>query len=312
MPAPEEEIELIAYLIEHKAGLSTTRSKNIAAMFADGGIEEFLETTSEELTAMMSPKGRTLLKSGEPQRVEAASRAYDRSIGVRENWISLLAERFTAKQLETINSLNLGSLSINPFLVSSLKLEEPDDVVRFNVYQTATRSIVTSMGNAIEDIALRSGGERIEQRNSGFDLKKTIGDETFWIQIKSGTNTMNADMVRYFREKVGQKEKESERNVARLGLTYGKKEQVSGQIRGNLPHFDERVIVGRELWEFISGEERHHEKVLDAMEQAAQKTLGSDSVIDAIEDSIARIKAEFRAKYGDGPNAVEKAMEDLI
>ncbi len=281
-------------------------------MFAEGGIDEFCETTSEELADMKSPKGRALLRGDEPERVETASRTYDRSQDVRGNWVSLLAGRFTARQLETINSLSLESLTINPFLVRSLKLEEPDDIVRFNVYQAVTRSIVTSMGNAIEAIALRSGGERIEQGNSGFDLKKTLGDETFWIQIKSGTNTMNVDMVRYFREKASQKERQSERNVARLGLTYGKKEQVSGQIRGNLPEFDERVIVGRELWEFVSGEDGYHERVLAAMENAAQKSLGSNSVIDAVEDSIVRITAEFQAKYGVGPDAVKRSIEGFI
>lgn len=312
MAAPEEEVELIAYLIHHEAGLSVARAKNIAAVFADGGIEEFCETTSEELAAMRSPKGRVLLKGGEPEAVEAASRAYDMSLDVRGNWISLLAGRFTARQLKTINSLSLENLTINPFLVRSLKLEEPKDIVRFNVYQAVTRSIVTSMGSAIEAVVLRSGGERIEQGNSGFDLKKTLGDETFWIQVKSGTNTMNIDMVRYFRDKARQKEGGAGRNIARLGLTYGKKEQVSGQIRDNLPDFDERVIVGRELWEFVSGEDGYHERVLAAMEQAAQKTLGSDSVIDAIEDSIARITAEFQAKYGSGPDAVKRSIEEFI
>lgn len=288
------------------------RSKNIAALFADGGINEFCETASEELGDMRSPRGRPLLRGEEPEKVEAASRAYDTSLDVRGNWISALAGRFTARQLETINSLSLESLSINPFLVRSLKLKEPEDIVRFNVYQAVTRSIVTSMGNAIEAIALRSGGERIEQGNSGFDLKKTSGEETYWIQVKSGTNTMNVDMVRYFREKASQKEAESERNIARLGLTYGKKDQVSGQIRGNLPGFDERVIVGRELWEFVSGEDGYHGRVLAAMEKAAQKTLGSDSVIDAIEDSIARITAEFQVKHGSGPDAVGRSIEEFI
>lgn len=312
MPAPEEEVELVAYLIEHEAGLSTIRSKNIAAMFADGGVREFLDTAPEELAAMKSPKGRPLLRGEEPEKVVSASRAYDRSLGVRENWALLLAGRFTARQLETIRGLRLESLTINPLLVRSLKLEEPEDVVRFNVYQAATRSIVTSMGNAIEDIVLRSGGERIEQGGSGFGFKKTLGEDVYWIQIKSGTNTMNVSMVNDFWRYASRKEREAGRNIARLGLTYGKKEQVSGQIKGNLPGFDERVIVGRELWEFVSGEDGYHERVLALMERAAEKTLGSDSVIDAIEDSIARITAEFRVKYGNGPDAVERAIKDLI
>ncbi|MFP4009071.1 MAG: hypothetical protein ACLFV6_13860 [Spirulinaceae cyanobacterium] len=51
-----------------------------------------------------------------------------------------------------LENLNLDDLNPNPFLIQALNLDNPQELIKLNVYMAATRSIVTSMGFFIEKL----------------------------------------------------------------------------------------------------------------------------------------------------------------
>jgi hypothetical protein len=62
--------------------------------------------------------------------------------------------------METLRSTTLNNLDINPFLMKVLNFKTPEDILEFNLYQTVTRSIVTSWGMAVEGLLFRCGADK--------------------------------------------------------------------------------------------------------------------------------------------------------
>lgn len=58
-------------------------------------------------------------------------------------------------------------------------------------------------------------------------------------------------------------------NLLFLGISYGNKNRINDQIKTNLIHYPDSVMIGKELWDFISEETGFYEKILIWIDEIA-------------------------------------------
>jgi|SRR5882672_6450995 len=186
--------------------------------------------------------------------------------------------------------------------------------MKLHITMNTSRSIVTSMGFYLEQLVWASSDD-IEKapRDSNWDFKLTRGGRDHWLQIKSGPNDMDKDQISHWAKRI--EEKISAGGEAYLGFAYGKKSAVSvtlGLLKQYLPDWEMRVMVGKDLWHFVSGDPQHHTRLCTILRQAALTVLHKASIVSELNKAVKRITAEFEAKYGHGEEAVEKFIHEIL
>ena len=232
---------------------------------------------------------------------------------IKENWIRYLTDIFVNRQQANIKKINLNTMNMNPFLIKALNLKTPEEVIKFNVFQTATRSIVTSMGFALENM-LGHSGAKMGGKKDWYDVIKQIGSKSYWLQIKSGPNDLDKDQVIYFNNKFNETEKNVDK-FARLGITYGKRtlDTISmNHIKSYLDNWEDKLLVGKELWDFISSKNDYHKDVLKWIEETSNVLLQNRSIEHMIQATAKNNITEFIQKYGKGEKGVQKYLDESM
>lgn len=227
---------------------------------------------------------------------------------------------FVGNAFEKIMELKLDILDINPFLIRALKFDEAEEVVLFYLYQRITRSIVTSWGMTVENIALAIGAtkvpkkENVSDNGKKFDIKKVRDGKKYYIQVKSGPNTMNIGMVESLNTMIKKIEERDKNSIGLLGMTFGTKEKLSNQISGNLNKVDNHSIIGSKFWDFISEKKDFAEELLNIIDKAAeiyQKKSGGKKLSDIIEEKYELLLEEWDREYGGREKESIKRVEKL-
>ena len=79
-----------------------------------------------------------------------------------------------------------------------------------------------------------------------------------------------------------------------------------------LPEMEIRTLVGRELWDFLSGDDQFHVRLFDSLRISASKILGSRSIQEEIEKKINDLLLEFKKRYGDGEQGLAKYIQSIF
>ncbi|MEG3841655.1 PmeII family type II restriction endonuclease [Microcoleus sp. herbarium14] len=310
--------ELLAFVLEKEVGLPARKSQSLAGHFAE--LEEFINLEAETLrNGISSISGKRALRFT-PDEIEGilafiSSGKLSLQLTIAENFLGSICRDFTGRQLAMVENLTLGKIHPNPFLIRALNLDTPEEVVRLNVYMTATRSIVTSMGFFIEKLLI-SCSESAENppEESGWDAIKTTSDgEKCWIQVKSGPNDMDKDQIVYWAAKIEEKIQEGDR--AYIGIAYGKRTNKTvtlGLLKQILPNSEMITLIGRELWDFVSEDTRYTVNLFEVLRQSASQVLAESSIAEAIERCSDRIIDEFIGKYGEGSQGVFNYIADIF
>ncbi|MEG3919453.1 PmeII family type II restriction endonuclease [Microcoleus sp. T3_A4] len=310
--------ELLAFVLEKEVGLLARKSRSFASHFAE--LEEFLNLEAATLrNGISSISGKTALRftCDEIERILAfiSSGKLSLQLTVAENFLASICRDFTGRQLVMVENLTLGKIHPNPFLIRALNLDTPEEVVRLNVYMTATRSIVTSMGFFIQKLLIScSESAEIPPEESGWDAIKTTSEgEKCWIQVKSGPNDMDKDPIVYWAAKIEEKIQEGDR--AYIGIAYGKRTNKTvtlGLLKQILPNSEMITLIGRELWDFVSEDTRYTVNLFEVLRQSASQVLAQSSIDEAIERCSDRIIAELIGKYGEGSQGVFNYIADIF
>nr|WP_255699031.1 PmeII family type II restriction endonuclease [Tychonema sp. BBK16] len=298
--------------------MPTSKSRSFASHFAE--LEEFFNLQVETLiNGISSISGKRALKftPDEIERILAfiSSGKLSLQLTIAENFLGSICRDFTGRQLAMVENLTLGKIHPNPFLIRALNLNTPEEVVRLNVYMTATRSIVTSMGFFIEKLLI-SCSESAESPpgKSGWDAIKTTSDgKKCWIQVKSGPNDMDKDQIVYWAAKIEEKIQEGDR--AYIGIAYGKRTNKTvtlGLLKQILPNSEMITLIGRELWDFVSEDTCYTVNLFEVLRQSASQVLAQSSLDEAIERCSDRLIAEFIGKYGEGSQGVFNYIADIF
>lgn len=85
-----------------------------------------------------------------------------------------------------------------------------------------------------------------------------------------------------------------------IGITYGKRDsdKYVGMFKQYLPEWERRTLIGVELWDYVSGNEAFHIKLMDVIKSTASAFLNEQSIIRKIDDKVLAIVAEFKDRYG--------------
>jgi len=306
--------KLIAVALEVYGGFSESKATKVSYLF--NRTEDFLNVTREQLLSIKTVSGSNVRLSGdEIDRIIQVSRSgkvrADRDTA--QNYISVVTDRFIRRQIENIRKISLEKLNPNPFIAKSLNLNSPRELIEFNVYALAIRSIVTSMGFFVEDLLL-STSDSVEKIKSGWDIVKTDQNNTkHYIQVKSGPNDMDKDQIVSWIKKIGDIETQGDRGY--IGTTYGKRDNATVTftlLRQLMENYEEKTLIGRELWEFLSGDTAFLDRLLETLKETALSIMNTRSILDEIEVAVERVTKEFIDKFGDGEDGVKNYIRTIL
>jgi Type II restriction endonuclease EcoO109I len=125
-----------------------------------------------------------------------------------------------------------------------------------------------------------------------------IGEIKAYLEIKSGTNDINKSQIHHYKGEIELIEKQGFR--AFIAETYGKradKTMSHGLLKQYLPDWENRTLIGKELWVFITNDENYHHKLIDMLLHSSRHILADATIIDKIEEKIEPLTNDFRKKY---------------
>lgn len=269
----------------------------------------FKNATIESLESIRNQEGLPLVKAltdKEKEIVRLVQGDIDDTASLEDNFIALLTARFIRKQTRMLSDMSLEDINTNPLLCGALKLESVSDLVRYNVYALATRSIVTSMGYLVQDLLLYSsadvfdGKEYKEGKNSKWDIVvERLDAVRSYIEVKSGPNDLDAAQVKNYKAEIRAVEKKGHKGY--IGITYGKREANTVTLnlfRQYLENWEERTLIGTELWDYVSDNESYHEELMAMIKQTAALVLQEESIVELIERKIGLLISAFNETYG--------------
>jgi hypothetical protein len=252
-----------------------------------------------------------LLDPEKKRKVLEKLREVDFSKSVETLYTEKILKEFLDSRYESLKNLRLEDLEINVLLVKALGFTTAEDTIEFYIYQRVTRGVVTSWGQkALEELCRVAGakkipeGENVEVSGKRFDLKKEKDGTTYYVQLKSGPNTMIHEI------------EDKHRNVMGiLGMTYGTESQISSQIRGKLVDFEKRAYIGERFWELLSGEEDYYRTLIVLIDQLS-KRYGDQyerSFLQLVTRKKRELGEEWKKKYQSlGEKGLTTFIEEFI
>ena len=165
--------------------------------FKMASIDTFNTFTTEDGT----PCFRALTQK-ERNALQSLQSMIDPNISIEENFIKLLTKDFIRRQEFAISNITLEGLNANPLLCKALKLNTPEEFVKFYTYSAISRSIVTSMGFLVQDLMLYSNTNVFDGKNypatygTKWDvvIEKLNGTKSY-IEVKSGPNDLDKTQI---------------------------------------------------------------------------------------------------------------------
>ncbi len=213
--------------------------------------------------------------------------------------------KFLLNRVNTIRRLKLSDLDINPFLIRILShelgLNSPRKIIEWLVSQRIERGTVTSFGIALEEVAkVFSEGTAVE----GADILKTKRGKRYYIQVKSGPNTIPKDLGVRIAQLLRSAQRRNRGSLVLYGMCYGSRNQVSSIVR----KYVEREggvewKCGREFWEFISDDPRCIAEIYEIAAEVGRTFKDPEkgqTLSEVINQKISELTEEFEKEYGKG------------
>ena len=218
----------------------------------------------------------------------------------------MLTRDFIRRQVLAISNLTVEGLNTNPLLCKALKLNTPEEFVKFYAYSAISRSIVTSMGFLVQDLMLYSntnvfdGKDYPATNGTKWDvvIEKLNGTKSY-IEVKSGPNDLDKTQILAYDKAINLVLQHGEE--AYLGITYGKKdgEYVSTSILETyVSNWRDKTLIGAELWDYISDNPEYHSVLMNTIQETAESYLGDTSLVQSIDNKITSLIEDFHHRHG--------------
>ena len=303
MPNSTEIYNFLKFKFSKEFSLSPKISRIISANFLS---LESLVTAKDDLENKILLDGTSLssvFSDNDVQNLKDVIDTIDLSKTLHENYISSIGSHFLQKQFKMIDSINIDALNINPFLISLLNFSTHKEMLKFLVFSRAIRSIVTSLGMAFEELIMAFGWEKSQNE---FDLQKIINKITHFIQVKSGTNTMNKDQVNVWASKILNLEKTNPNAKCWLGFPYGKRSDKTVTLGLLKRYFSEglqsNTLIVSELWDSVSSQKITGKEILNTLNSASDKILNEVSIMSKLEKRIDILCNELETRFVQDSN----------
>jgi len=151
-------------VLQKGGGLGERKSGLLASQFQS--LRSFKDTKFEACKISTPGSRRVSITENDLDKIREAQAHVLPEQTLVENWIKFTSHFTTRHIISNMRELALEDININPFLTRMLHLRTPEELLRFNVYQTVSRSIVTSMGTSLEYM-VADCGEGGKEKASG-------------------------------------------------------------------------------------------------------------------------------------------------
>jgi len=188
-----------------------------------------------------------------------------------------------------------------------LGLSDSGSIVRWLVQQRLERGTVTALGTALQRVAqVFSEGTGVE----GADIMKTRDGRHYYIQVKSGPNTVPKDMAQRISDLLHSAQRRNAGSVALFAMCYGSPDRVSSIVR---KYVEVEWIIGRRFWEFISDDPDCIDEIYAIATEVSQefRDQQGQTISEVLETQIQELQSEFEALYGSGGEEMWQWLLDM-
>ena len=149
------------------------------------------------------------------------------SISLEENLIKIPTQDSIRRQIKVIGSITLEDLNANSLLCRALKLNTPEEFLKFYAYSALSRSIVTSMDFLVQDLMLYSNTKVQDGKNypESYCTKwdaviEELDEVRSYIEVKSDPNDLDKTQILAHSKAIDKVLAKHQK--AFIGITYGK------------------------------------------------------------------------------------------
>jgi hypothetical protein len=222
---------------------------------------------------------------------------------VRKQLQGIADARFNA-----LREIDVNTLDFNPFLLRLMGFQTAREIAEFMVDQRTERSVVTSFGTRIQNVAkvISERGTGVE----GADICKEKNGRRYYIQMKAGPNTVNKDIASEINTLLQSATRRNSGSVALLGMTYGRRDRVSSIIQ-KYSRID--WLIGKEFWEFISDNPGFARELFDIVADISDHYSPDGGVPyhQRYEHKVAELTDKIVEKYGaSGTSMWDRIFEE--
>lgn len=273
-----------------------------------GTIKSFKEISIDKINDFKNVDGSKSFSPLKDKEVEAILKFQKFLISeepVENCFTRMLTEEFINKQLSMIEAINIDKLNANPILSNALNFDNPNDFLKYNIYQAISRSIVTSMGYLVENLLLYSnpyvfdGKYYTDGNKTKWDLViEKAGSIKSYIEVKSGPNDMDAAQIKHYADEIELIIENGDK--AFIGETYGKREMntvTHGLLKTYLKDWENKTLIGRELWDYITDNPAYHEQLIEVIRTTSNIILSNKNIVVIIDNKIPALIEEFNSRF---------------
>lgn len=235
----------------------------------------------------------------------------DRFDQVVERTRALLDGRLS--KVQAMTDVASTDVNINPFLMLALapayNIFSPFEAAEYAQIAKLPHGDATAFGRYVEEKVFPIFGTRKPPEKaknprvySSIDQELTVDRKRYLLTLKSGPWTMNQahanEMIQTFPEIRAQ----SGCDLI-IGITYGKKDRINNKpqlVRANTGDYV-HVLVGQDLWEFVTGVRHAHLEVFRAIREAQRrfaKAHGGKTFYEHMIEARLALAESFRHAFG--------------
>ena len=221
---------------------------------------------------------------------------------------------YLKKQVEHFGEkINFQDMIVNPFWLALIKnqlnIETKQKLSEFLIFQGKTKGMTGTFGNKLQEIA---GEFTHETPKDGFHLRIKKGQKIYNVIVVSGPQHNTSNVAKYL-SKMEASKKDLPGEIPVFGICYGNKDTLKLSFSNNLRIAlkNEKICIGRDFWQFISGDKNCRDQVLELIQDEALKFSKSDdydSIYDVLIKQSESLEEYLSEMYGNDPKKFWKNL----
>ena len=197
----------------------------------------------------------------------------------KEKQIREKIAEYIVKRIQKYEGLKKDDLAINPFLAGTLKLDNKEKILKFFITQRLQRSIVTSFGSLLQEIAkILDSDAKIED----IDLAIKKDGKMHYVQLKSGPEGFTRPALRKTKGAFEKLKAKDATCVTTIAFCYGLKNQLSKIWGKEVYETADVVLIGKEFWDYFFGEGCYEKLITIFKTIETNKRKSFDEILDSV------------------------------
>lgn len=221
--------------------------------------------------------------------------------------IQMHFENFLNNKINTLMDMSVSDIEINPFLIScvsnQLGLRTSHDLAEWLIRQRLERSMVTSFGSTLQNIAKEFCNEKPLPNTTARIIRDA---KTYNIIIKSGSNH-NIQVTQGIRNALLQTKQKEPDSIPIFGMCYGNDEMIGSIVKKHMDGV--QLLIGRQFWDFLSGDSSCYDQILQIATRVDKNYMDPDvgSLEQVMKQKIDDLDNEIKKIYPNTNDMLEEA-----